>query len=86
MCFRTHFFSTGLQLLALLFQNSLTAEFDFVALKRKNLHQNLVAFVQLIAHVLDAAFRNLADVQQSVSTREDFDKRAEIRDTHNFAR
>src|SRR5271165_3195748 len=72
------------EFLALFFENRFAAEFDFVAFERQDLDQNLVAFLQLIAHLLDPVFRNLADVQQPVGAGEDLDKRAEIHDPDHF--
>src|ERR1017187_6206768 len=54
------------KLLALLAQNSLAAELDLVAFERQNLDQNLVAFLQLVAHFAHAVLGDLADVQQAV--------------------
>lgn len=45
-----------LELLPLLLQNRLPAQLDFIAFERQNLYQNLIALIQLIAHLLDAAF------------------------------
>src|ERR1035438_6428433 len=44
---------SALQLLALFFEHRAPAEFDFVAFERQALDQNLVAFLQLVADVLD---------------------------------
>ena len=70
---------------ALFFQNRLAAQLDLVAFERQNLHQNLIAFLQLVAHVLDAVLGDLADVQQAVGAREDLDERAEIDDPDHLA-
>ena len=51
-----------------------------------HLHQNLVAFLQLVANFLDAIFGDFADVQQAVGAGEDFDERAEIDNPHNLAK
>ncbi len=51
-----------LELVALLLQDGFAAELDFVALKRQDLDQDLVAFVELIADLLDAALRDFGDV------------------------
>src|SRR5271170_6500581 len=68
------------EFLALFLENRFAAEFDFVAFERQDLDQNLVAFLQLVSNLLDAVFRDLADVQQPVSAGENLDKRAEIDD------
>src|ERR1022692_2214362 len=73
------------QLLALLAQNSLAAELDLVAFERQNLDQNLVAFLQLVAHFAHAVLGDLADVQQAVGAGEDLDESAEIHQPHDLA-
>src|ERR1700691_2401517 len=73
------------QLLALLPQHGLAAELDFVAFERQDLDQNLVAFLQLVAHFAHAVLGDLADVQQAVRTRENLDESAEIHQPHHFA-
>src|SRR4029077_16162822 len=70
---------------ALLFQDGLAAELDLVALQAQHLHQDLVAFLQLITPLLDAVFRDLGNMQQAVGAGEDLDKRAEIDDPDHFA-
>src|SRR5689334_655717 len=74
-----------LELLAFFFEDRLAAELDLVAFERQNLHQDLVALVQLVAHLLDAALRDFGDMQQPVRAGEDFDERAEIDDPHHLA-
>src|SRR5665647_2500282 len=76
---------SGLQLLALFFEHRAAAEFDFVAFERQALDQDLVAFLQLVANVLNAILGDLADVQQTVGSREDFHESAEIHQAHHFA-
>ena len=51
----------------------------------EHLHQDLVAFFQLVPHVLDTVLADFADVQQAVGTREDLNKRAEFHQPHNLA-
>src|SRR5579885_3867029 len=72
-------------LFALLAQNSFTAELDLVALERQHFHQDLVAFLQLIAHIPNAVLRHLADVQQAVGAWENLHKGPEIDEPHHFA-
>src|SRR5690349_7907337 len=43
-----------------------------------DLDQQLLTFVQLVAHVADAVVGNLGNVQQAVGARQDFDERAEV--------
>src|SRR6185436_5660245 len=80
-----YLFSSRLQLLALLLEHRFTAELDLVAFERQDLDQNLIAFLQLVADVVDAGLRDLADVQQTVRAREDLDKRAEIHQPNHLA-
>src|SRR5439155_5086344 len=75
----------GFELFALLFEHRSPAQLDLIAFERQDLDQDLVAFLQLVTHLFDARFGDLADVQQAVSAREDLDKRAEIDQPHNLA-
>ena len=50
-------FFAGLQLFALFAQNSFAAELDLIAFKAQHLHQDLIAFLQLIANFLDRGSR-----------------------------
>src|SRR5579884_3373407 len=50
---RIRLLGAGLQLVALFAQHGFTAELDFIAFERKNLHQDLVALFELVAHVAD---------------------------------
>src|ERR1700687_3815433 len=72
------------QLLALLAQNGFAAQLDLVAFERQDLDHYLIAFLQLVAHVLDAVLRNLADVQQTIGAGENLDERAEFHQPHHF--
>src|SRR5262245_53694479 len=72
------------KLLALLFEHRSAAQLDLVAFKRQDLDQDLVAFLQLVTHLLDTRLGDLADMQQAVGAWEDLDKRAEIDQTHHF--
>src|ERR1017187_7000352 len=76
---------SALHLLALFFEHRAAAEFDFVAFERQALHQNLVAFLQLVADDLDAVLGDLADVQQTVGPGEDFHEGPEIHQPHHLA-
>src|ERR1700751_3104473 len=62
----------------LLFQNCLARQANTIAFDRQHFHENLIAFFQFVADVFDPVFRNLADVQQSVGARNDFDKRTKV--------
>src|SRR5690348_8872321 len=63
---------------ALLLKNRFARQANAVALDGEYLYQHLVAFLQLIANVLNAVLRYLADVQQAVGTGNDFHKGPEI--------
>src|ERR1035441_2381005 len=78
-------YRSALQLLALFFEHRAAAELDFVAFARPALDQNLVAFLQLVADVLDSVLGDLADVQQTVGSREDLHESPEIHQPHHFA-
>ena len=73
------------ELLALLAQDSLTGEFDSIALDRQHLDKNLVALAQLVFDFLDAMFRDLGDVQEAVGSGEDFDERAKLSQPNHLA-
>ena len=64
---------------ALLDQNRLARQLDAVAFHRQHLHQNLIAFVQLIAHIANPMLRHFADMQQPIQARQNLDKRSEVR-------
>jgi len=68
----------GLDFIALLPQHGLTAQLDLIAFQRQNLHQDLIAFLELVPHRFDTVFRNLANVQQTVRAGENLDERAEL--------
>src|SRR5581483_9930929 len=51
---------------ALLAQNCLAGELNAIAFQGQNFDQDLIAFLQLILHFLDAMFCDFADVQQAV--------------------
>jgi hypothetical protein len=46
-------------------EDGLAAQLDCAVFERLHLHQDLVAFLQLVADVADAVFRDFADLQQS---------------------
>jgi hypothetical protein len=66
---------------ALFFQNRFTRKADSVSFDGQHFDQNLIAFFQFIADILDAMFSDFTDVQESIGTGNDFDERAEIRQT-----
>src|SRR5438105_11235990 len=66
------------EFLALLAQDRFAAELDLIAFESQHLYQNLIALFQLIAHLLNAVFRNLADMQKAVRAGENFDECAEV--------
>ncbi len=61
-------------------QDGFAGKLDLVAFLADALDHDLLAFFQLVAHVLDATVGDFRDVQQAVGAREDFDERAEIND------
>ena len=63
---------------ALLFENGLARQPDAIAFDRQHFHQNLIAFLQLVANIFNAMFRDFADVQQTIGAGDDLDKRAEV--------
>ena len=71
---------------ALFSQDRFARELDAIALNRQHFHQDLIALVQFVANIFDAMFGDLADVQQPVRSGEDFDERAEIRESNDFAK
>src|SRR5712664_2927294 len=58
---------------------------DLVALDGKNLDEDLVAELQLIANVADAMLGDFADVQEAVGAGEELDESAELREANDFA-
>jgi hypothetical protein len=70
---------------ALLFQDRLPRQLDPIAFHGQNFHQHLVAFFQFIANIFDSVFGNLADMQQAVQARQNFDERPEIRQAAHLA-
>src|SRR5438876_3684473 len=63
----------------------LAREANLVALDGKNLDENLVAELQLVANVADAMLGDFADVQEAVGAGEKFDECAELRQANDFA-
>ena len=70
---------------ALLFQNRFARKPDAVALDRKHLHQDLIAFFQLVANIFNTMLGNFADMQQPICARQNLDEGAKIRQPRNFA-
>src|SRR5688572_9845220 len=71
---------------AFVLQQGLAAEADLAGgVNVDDLHHDLFAFLQLVAHVLHAMVRDLGDVQQPVRARHDFDERTEIGDALHLA-
>src|ERR1700756_1058273 len=63
---------------ALFLENSLAREPDAIAFDREHLHQYLIALFQFIANILDAVLGDLADVQQAIRSRNNFNKSSEV--------
>src|SRR5579863_6588231 len=71
---------------ALFFQNRFTRKPDAVAFHRQHLHQHLIAFLQLVAHIGNAMLRHFANVQQPIGSRNNLDERPEIRQPRDFSK
>ena len=70
---------------ALLFQDGLARQLDAVAFDSQHLHQDLVAFFQFVANVVNAVLGDFADVQQAVGSGNDLDECAEISQPRDLA-
>jgi hypothetical protein len=85
--FRSSPFTTARRLHfgALLFQDGFARQLNAIAFDGQHFHQHLVAFLQLVAHIVDAVLGNFADVQQAIGAGNDFDEGAEVRQSRNLA-
>jgi hypothetical protein len=72
-------------LCTLLFEDGLARKPNAIAFNRKHLHQHLIAFFELVAHILNAMLGDFADVQQPIRPGNDFYERPEIRQPRNRA-
>src|SRR6516225_5649777 len=70
---------------ALLFENRLARQFDAIAFNGQHLHQDLVAFLQLVAYIVDAMLRDFADVQQAIGAWQNLDERSELGEARYLA-
>src|SRR5438045_9584582 len=61
-------------------QDRLPGKLNLVAFLADALDHNLLAFLQFIADVANAAVGDVGNVQQTISARKDFDESAEIDD------
>ena len=77
--------SGGRHLRALLLQDRLARKPDTVAFDGQHLHQHLVAFLQLIAHIGNAMLRHFTDVQQTFGSRNNLNKRSKIGQPSHFS-
>jgi hypothetical protein len=68
----------GFGLPLLVAQHSLPRELDFVAVLADALDEDLLPFFQFVTHVLDTAIGNLGNVQQTVCSGKDFNKRPKV--------
>ena len=66
-------------------QDSFPRKFDLVAFQADHFHHHLIAFLQHVSNVSDAALVDFGNMKQAVGAREDFDEGAEIRDANDFA-
>src|SRR5215212_9206266 len=62
----------------LLSKDRFPRELDLIALLADALHHDLLAFLQLITHVANAAVRDLRDVEQTIKAGQNFYECAEI--------
>jgi hypothetical protein len=70
---------------ALFLQDGFARQLNAIAIDGQYLHQHLVAFLQLIANVVDTMLSDFADVQQPISAWQNLDERAKIGQPRNFA-
>src|ERR1700690_1521768 len=63
-------------------QHGFAAQADLIAFDGQYFHENLIAFLQLVADGADARFGDFAYVQPAVGSGENFDESAEFRDAH----
>src|SRR6266550_2675971 len=67
-------------LLALVEQHGFPGKLNFVPFFADAFNENLLAFLQFVAHVANAAVGDFGNVKQTIGARKDFDERAEIDD------
>src|SRR5881397_3728647 len=63
---------------SLLFEHGFARQADTISFDCQHFHQYLVALFQFVTNILDAMLSHLADVQQAICARKNFDKRAKI--------
>ena len=69
-----------------LFNQSLHGKTDTIlVIDLKNLHENDLAFLEVVADLVDAFMRDLADVQQTVAARQNLNDSAEVEQSLNLA-
>ena len=69
-----------------LFNQSLHGKTDAIfVIDLKNLHANDLAFLEVVADLVDAFMRDLADVQQTVAARQNLNDSAEVEQSLNLA-
>ena len=69
-----------------LFNQSLHGKTDTIlVIDLKNLHVNDLAFLEVVADLVDAFMRDLADVQQTVAARQNLNDSAEVEQSLNLA-
>ena len=68
-----------------LFNQSLHGKTDAIlVIDLKNLHANDLAFLEVVANLVDAFMRDLADVQQTVAARQNLNDSAEVEQSLNL--
>src|SRR5882724_1023357 len=69
----------------LVVQHCLAGKLNLIAFFADALDHYLLAFFQFIANIANATISDFRNVKEPVSTRKDFDKRAEVYDAANSA-
>src|SRR5262249_21707569 len=70
---------------ALLAQHCFARQLDTITLEGEYLYEHLIAFLQFVANVFHAMLGDLADVQQTIGSREDLYEGSEFSQTHDLA-
>src|SRR5215813_7459676 len=74
-----------LLLLSLITEHGFARELDLISFQADDLDHNLIAFLEYIPHVANAALIDLRDVKQTIGSRKNLDGCAEIGNTHDLS-
>src|SRR5215510_66430 len=74
-----------LLLLSLVAEHGFARKLDLVSFQADDLDHDLVAFLEYIPHVANAALIDFRDVKYTLGPRKNLDEGAEIRDTYDFS-